>query len=44
MDISNGLKYFEKNDLLHKDIKLENILVCKNMKTKIGFVLSFFYL
>jgi serine/threonine protein kinase len=43
MDVSNGLKYFEKNNLLHKDIKLDNILVSKNMKSKIGVVLSLFY-
>jgi serine/threonine protein kinase len=39
IDISNGLKYFEKKNLLHKDIKLGNILVCENMKIKIGNIL-----
>jgi serine/threonine protein kinase len=46
--ILNGLKYFEENNILHKDIKLANILLCKNMNIKIGFFLSsllfFFFL
>jgi serine/threonine protein kinase len=36
IDIAEGLSYFEKHKLLHKDIKLGNILVCKDMKVKIG--------
>jgi serine/threonine protein kinase len=42
IDISEGLSYFEKQNLLHKDIKLGNILVCKDLKCKIGFIFFHF--
>jgi serine/threonine protein kinase len=43
IDIAKGLTYFEKDNILHKDIKLGNLLFSENMKVKIGFILLIFF-
>jgi serine/threonine protein kinase len=45
IDICSGLLYFEKHNLLHKDIKLDNILICENLEVKIGllYFILFYY-
>jgi serine/threonine protein kinase len=40
INIAEGLNYFEKQRLLHKDIKIGNILICEDMKAKIGFIIK----
>jgi serine/threonine protein kinase len=35
-DIGSGLKFFEKNNYVHKDIKLQNLFLSKEETFKIG--------
>lgn len=35
-EISQGLAVLKKNNLIHRDLKTENIFLSKNLKPKIG--------